>query len=125
MTGIETIGKAWTHPRTGEVRYYINDAWRFGGLEVQRHKSGNISSAWIGEEDISNSEANRCINACEKVWVTEDGQIHFQGTVVGQRALAFREQVRAGIEEALADAEAEESIARDEERLDAILASME
>lgn len=129
MIGMEQVGKAWRHPQTGEIRYYVNDAWRLGGLEVERYKSGNICAAQLDGEEISNSEAGRLVNACEKVWFTEDGEVHFKGVLMGDSAVAFRERVKAAIEEAIdcavADAQADEMIARGEEALDAYLASLE
>ncbi len=54
---IETIGKKWIHPGTGEVRYCINKAYTYGSPEVEFYKSGNVSDAYLNGESISNRRA--------------------------------------------------------------------
>ena len=74
-------GKKWEHPTTGEIRYYIDvvDAAKYGGLEIDCYNTGNIAYASIDGEKISNSRASRILNSIEKVWYTEDKQIHYKG----------------------------------------------
>ena len=52
--------KAWVHPRTGEVRYYLN-GWLEGILDYEetRYKTGNISDASMFGYWISNNKARR------------------------------------------------------------------
>lgn len=76
MANYEAIGKKWIHPTTGEVRYYVNDAWKYGGLELDFYNTGNIRDATLDGEDISNSEGRRLMNAVTKCWITEDGIVH-------------------------------------------------
>lgn len=65
---------AWTHPTTGQTRHYINDwAEQAFGLEIARYNTGNISSAALNGERISNTKAARLGG---KVWADEAGQLH-------------------------------------------------
>lgn len=68
----------WQHPKTKEFRYYV----RFeaaGILKCQYYNSGNISSATLFGDGISNSEAGR-IKAV-KVWMDESGELHWDSKV--------------------------------------------
>ena len=78
MTGIN--GKKWVHPKTGEVRYYVeaSEVAALAGLEIHRHKTGNISSARLNGEEISNSEAARMLDYPVNIWLTEDGTAHMK-----------------------------------------------
>lgn len=65
---------AWTHPTTGQTRHYINDwAEQAFGLEIARYNTGNIRSAALNGERISNTKAARLGG---KVWADEAGQLH-------------------------------------------------
>lgn len=65
---------AWTHPTTGQTRHYINDwAEQAFGLEIARYNTGNISSAALNGERISNTKAARLGG---KVWADESGELH-------------------------------------------------
>lgn len=104
MIGLETIGNKWIHPVTGEVRYYVNDAWKYGGLELEFYNSGNISDASLNGEGISNSKARgfkSCINKC---WITEDGKVHVK--FYGHED--FVDAVIAGVKKAIADLQPKE-----------------
>jgi transposase-like protein len=58
-------GNAWT-PRTGQERVYLNNWHELIGLEVSRYNTGNICSATINGQRISNGKATRLLDA--KVW---------------------------------------------------------
>lgn len=73
----EKLGNAWTHPSTGAIRYYINDP-TIWGLDVDYYKSGNVSSATLDGERISNSKATELLGL--KVWI-EDGAVHVSGAI--------------------------------------------
>lgn len=94
----ETIGSKWIHPGTGEVRYYINDAWKYGGLYLDFYNTGNIAIAKLDGEKISNSEGRRLSGAIDKCWITEDGKVHIRYYAQEE----FVKKVKAGIEKALA-----------------------
>lgn len=65
---------AWTNPRNGETRHYINGFWAdMLGLNIDRYKSGNIRSASIDGEHISNGRASRLGG---KLWADEQGNLH-------------------------------------------------
>lgn len=94
MSSIETIGKRWVHPTTGEVRYYVNDAWRYAGPECSHYNTGNISYATLDGEKISNCKAREYCGCISKCWITEDGKVH----VKYWGCEDFVEAVRVGIE---------------------------
>lgn len=65
---------AWTNPRNGETRHYINNFWAdMLGLSIDRYKSGNIRSASIEGEHISNSKAWALSG---KLWADTEGNLH-------------------------------------------------
>lgn len=65
---------AWTNPRNGETRHYINDFWAdMLGLHIERYNTGNISYASIDGEKISNGRAGRLSG---KLWADENGNLH-------------------------------------------------
>lgn len=72
----EEIGKKWIHPKTGEVRYYVNHADEYSTLYVTHYKSGNISYASLDDEKISNTKAYALLRAIEKVWISETGKVY-------------------------------------------------
>lgn len=63
----------WTHPSTGEVRYYLNDWEALAGFEVTRYGTGNVSSFYINGEKVANG---RYGNYGGKIWVSEAGEVH-------------------------------------------------
>ncbi|MFY9263344.1 MAG: hypothetical protein WBH73_08720 [Arcanobacterium sp.] len=66
----------WTHPRTGEVRSYINNWFELLGGEVNYYNSGNVSSCYLGSTKISNSRVGEVKRA--KFWIDETGQLHVE-----------------------------------------------
>lgn len=68
-------GSRWT--KNDMDRVYINNWARFIGLEVSTYNTGNISSATLDGERISNSEAGRLLGMVEKVYFdVTDGSVH-------------------------------------------------
>ena len=63
----------WTS-RTGQHRRYVNNWTELAGLDVVRYKSGNVSSAALNGERISNSAACRLLAL--KVWLDDDDAVH-------------------------------------------------
>lgn len=80
MDKVRQVGSEWKHPRTGEARYYLNE-WHdmIEGLKIGRYNTGNISSATLDGEKISNGKAGKTINQVDKVWISADGDIHVIG----------------------------------------------
>lgn len=74
-------GREW-RKSDGTLRVYINtDVWApLVGLEIDHYKSGNISSAYLDGERISNARAYR-LTAIKvywedgKIWVTRDAEL--------------------------------------------------
>ena len=67
---IELGGREWT-ARDGSVRIYLNGWQELVGLEVDRYKSGNISSAAYKGERVSNTAASGLL--CVKAYVDASG----------------------------------------------------
>lgn len=110
MVSIETlekIGSKWVHPKTGEVRYYVNDCWKYGGLYVERYNSGNICYSELNSEEISHTKADGLIISIQKCWITEDGEVHLKGYLGHEE---FNDAVIAGIKAAIAEMEAPETV---------------
>lgn len=74
---LKRIGNLWER---GEMyRIYFNGLDRWFGLEVTRYNSGNISSAKLDGETISNSAAKRIISNlydAKVYWDYADGKFH-------------------------------------------------
>jgi hypothetical protein len=79
----------WRRPGTTEIRRYVNNIHELIGLDISRYRTGNISSASLGDEWISNSDAGRLgSNAKElKIWVDADGILHWRNTGWSARAM--------------------------------------
>lgn len=71
---IET--NTWIHPQTKEERHYINNWPQLCGFELTYYNTGNLSTAHLDGEHLSNSLAKDTLTA--RVWYTNDGQIHVQ-----------------------------------------------
>ena len=93
MEKVRAECKEWT-PKSGQVRYYIDDWKQISGIKLEYHRSGNLKSVNIGGEYkyISNSAWNKYC-AGTMVWVgAEDEEIHIDycnydwvKKIVGQR----------------------------------------
>lgn len=93
---IQAIGGSPWHKDDGTLRVYLNDWVQFIGLEVSRYKSGNISSATLNGQPISNGKAARLL-AAKVYW--EGGTIHITR---GSVAEDYRDELLAGIANAVA-----------------------
>ena len=62
------IGKEWQ--KNGMHRIYFNNLAELRGLECTHYKTGNISSAYLGGEKISNGRAREIMTTLDsgKVW---------------------------------------------------------
>ena len=71
-------GKEWRNPANGAVRYYLNgDIWAEGiKLSVSYYETGNVRSATLDGELISNARARRILDT-KVFW--EGGSIRTKG----------------------------------------------
>lgn len=69
-------GTAWKPNNGGSERVYLNNWPTWIDLDVDRYKSGNVRSAALGGEKISNARASRLLNC--RVWWS-DGALHVRG----------------------------------------------
>ena len=77
LAQLERIGNRWQ--KNGKDRLYFNDLPRLYGLCTNHYHTGNISSATLDGETISNSEARRIVGRLNlaKLWYDySDGQFH-------------------------------------------------
>lgn len=73
-------GREWSTDRYHRI--YINDLPTLYGLKVTRYKTGNISSATLDGERISNGHASKLLTSLElgKLWWDyADQQFHAHG----------------------------------------------
>lgn len=72
-------GRLWTsptNPKIARVYFAVTDIATDLGLEIEHYKSGNIRSARLNGEDLSNARAARLL--CTKIWCDRAG-IHVEG----------------------------------------------
>jgi hypothetical protein len=71
-------GKLWE--RDDKKRVYFNDLAEYVGLEVNRYHTGNVSSAKLHGDRISNSQASRMLWAISGKlwWDAADERFHWQ-----------------------------------------------
>lgn len=98
----------WVHPGTGEVRIYVNDLAGLYGLRTSHYNTGNISSATLNGEKISNSEAKRILHhmSSAKLWIGGDGRIMHKGLSEQECVIilaALREQIKTALAEEAAE----------------------
>jgi hypothetical protein len=94
-------GSPWQ--KNGKDRIYLNGWADLIGLAVTRYGTGNISSATLGGEPISNGKARQLLGQDAKVWWdAADGQIHITaGTVLADRyAGDLHDGIAAAVERA-------------------------
>jgi hypothetical protein len=77
-------GSAWATPDRSKRRVYFNaDVMAKSiGLEAEFYKTGNVSSAKLKGDDISNSRATKMLSRIDgtKLWFdADDGKFHFKG----------------------------------------------
>lgn len=96
----------WTHPDTGQVRYYLNNWAKAAGLDYDRYKTGNIRGANFAGYGMSNSRAAMLLRT--KVWFGDDGVLHIEmpqkvaTDLVWERQQTVEQIVRANLIAALA-----------------------
>lgn len=99
-------GREWTKGTMHRV--YLNDWPELAGIGVSRYNSGNISSAAIDGEGVSNAEARRLLGAVEKVyWDAADGEIHIKWGYAEPRSLTrddLKNRIISGIRTAIEEA---------------------
>lgn len=103
MAAIETlekIGNAWTHPKTGEVRYYID-------AEKVADMAGISGTAYgRGDRALSRTEFGRLLGC--KFWLDTEGELHIKGcmplTLIEGMKTA-EDLIREAVAQAIADAE--------------------
>ncbi|MEU9703044.1 hypothetical protein [Streptomyces sp. NPDC047981] len=96
-------GRRWQ--KNGMDRIYFNNARDLLGLQVSHYKSGNISSAWLDDESISNSEAGRIAAATDKVFydlTTNKLRIQGYGTPRSLTLDEMRDRILTGLRTAVA-----------------------
>lgn len=64
----------WVQPRTKQVRYYVQNVEEIIGLELELYNTGNIRSASLNGEHISNHKAG--ILRGVKIWYDENASIY-------------------------------------------------
>jgi hypothetical protein len=60
----------WTHPETGEQRWYVDRAQveSIMGFEVETHKSGSLSSVKLNGEQLSNTQGAKALSTIGGKW---------------------------------------------------------
>jgi hypothetical protein len=90
-------GKLWE--RDDKRRVYFNDLAEFLGLEVNRYNTGNVSSATLNGDKISNSQATRMLWAISGKlwWDAADEKFHWKdlnSAYAAQIILEIEDRVR-------------------------------
>jgi len=93
---LEAIGgRRWI--KGGHDRIYFNNWPELIGLEINRYKTGNISSAFLDGELISNRQAGLLLNMINKVyWDTQAGHLCIQWTP-GESRIMTRDELKQAI----------------------------
>jgi hypothetical protein len=69
------IVREWTHPTTGETRYYVQIE-SLPMVSISRYKSGHVNRASFAGEKISNAAAEELLNS--SIWIDADGESHYK-----------------------------------------------
>jgi hypothetical protein len=69
------LAKAWTHPGTGEVRHYLQIEALLD-LKIERYNTGNIRSASLAGEAISNTAAGYILGT--NPWIDPAGNLQIR-----------------------------------------------
>jgi hypothetical protein len=98
-------GREWTHPRTGEVRIYINDdIWApLVDFEVNRYKSGNICGASLNGRRVSNNKASYVL-VSRIYWTSTTGELRFENSSMLDDVIGI-DTVEDAIRKAVEDSE--------------------
>jgi len=93
---LEAIGgRRWI--KGGHDRIYFNNWPELIGLEINRYKTGNISSAFLDGELISNRQAGLLLNMINKVyWDTQAGHLCIQWGF-GESRIMTRDELKQAI----------------------------
>lgn len=93
---LEAIGgRRWT--KHGHDRVYFNNWPELIGLEINRYKTGNISSAVLDGELISNRQAGLLLNMINKVyWDIKAGHLCIQWAS-GESRIMTRDELKQGL----------------------------
>jgi len=86
----ETTLRRWTNPTTGEHRRYLNGWEKAIGLKVSRYNTGNVSSATLDGEHISNTAAG---HMSAKIWLDDTDRVHvdhYIGSALSARQVTQR-----------------------------------
>ena len=70
--------RPWVPSNGGSARYYLNDWSALIGLDIDRYNTGNIMSASLKGQRISNTKANELLQRIDKIWLDESGVIHMK-----------------------------------------------
>lgn len=80
--------RLWIKPDTGEERHYLQN-WREAiGLKVDWYNTGNIKSACLDGQWISNTRASRITM---KPWFDSDGKLHVDSFSSGRGTISLDE----------------------------------
>lgn len=102
---LKKIGNEWTKDKI--QRIYFNNLEELIGLEYTTYNTGNISTAKLKGEKISNTKASRLASELSyaKVWFDlADGEFHCQ---MGNAAIEYFGEIVAAIKQRVADMEEE------------------
>ena len=94
---------AWTHPKTGQVREYVNNWVELIGASIQYYNTGNICSAYLDGEKFSNARARELLQA--KVWIDEVGGIHVDYLSERAAAVINAAEIKTRIQKCMDDGE--------------------
>ena len=80
--------RLWIKPDTREERHYLQN-WREAiGLEVEWYNTGNIKSACLDRQWVSNTRASRITM---KPWFDSDGKLHVDSFSSGRGTISLDE----------------------------------
>ncbi len=80
----------WTNPTTGEHRRYLNGWEEAIGLQIHYYNTGNVSSATLDGEHISNTAAG---HMSAKIWLDDTDRVHvdhYIGSALSARQVTQR-----------------------------------
>lgn len=88
------ITNEWTHPKTGQVRRYINLKQFF---KIRYYNTGNLNGVHFKGEHISNRQAGFIFAA--KLWIDENDKIHLDHYRANLDRKELLEHIKAEIAE--------------------------
>lgn len=90
----------WAKPGSDEIRVYINDWAKMAGLLSDRYKTGNIRTATLNGQHISNTRAGLVLAA--KVWWSSTDSVLHISDYRDAYAIIGKEELWAGIHAGIA-----------------------